>query len=112
MITLSNDVIAADAPKGTVIGLLGDTRGSGSTFSLLYTEGLPLGIVGDELVTGWTGSVTIKAYSIAVLAVGGSPLIDFGIKTVTVEKPKAAKMGLELTNVSTHSQTTPTKRGP
>lgn len=111
-IALTNNIAPADAPFGTVVGVLTESRGVVTSFNLLSNPHGLFSISGDNLITAWDGTATSGGYSVWVLALGPSILFDIGIFTITITPPKAATIGLDLGNVVINPQSTPTKSGP
>lgn len=84
-IHLSNNLIPATAPYGTVVGLLSDNGFVAVSFSILFGIGGLFGISGTKLVTRWMTPPQPTNYQVLLLARGGGFFqFDIGVVTITV----------------------------
>src|SRR5215471_21260621 len=73
-ISLSNSMVSANSPTGTIVGVLTAKDGAGSivpcNFILTKRAGGYFSVSGNNLITAWNGSILPAYYSLRVHANG------------------------------------------
>ena len=110
-ISLKPSSVSADAPVGTIVGTLSESRFLARSYTALFSGNL-LSVVADDVVTLWQTPPAPGNYNLYILVFGyGLFQIDLGTVTVTIA-PGASQIGIDLENVYTKSQAIPENSGP
>jgi hypothetical protein len=108
-IRLTNSVIDSSVPAGTTIGTLSCSITTPVQYGILLNGGLPVGISGNNLLAMWFGRIPDRVYPLLLYAGGPNFSFDFGFLQISVI---SARVGLDLLNITTQPQNTPSRPGP
>lgn len=115
-IRISNPFIAADAPHGTVVGTLSESRFNAVSYSFLLSNQSLFGFSAtNKIITLWTTPTTPKSYRLYLMARGhGFFQYDLGsiMITVTAATNEPTKFSLNFSKEESNPQPPPHKPGP